>query len=246
MDILFDLLSSFDPTNPNFRPTEIYNECWLIKLVLHQSSAIPDINFPLGFLPGSSWFSEALLPTAFKPRIQGDPLGEGRTNADGVIGQIQIGIKGKADLELQEGVTQFTVVEAKVGAPFSKDTKKTKDYDQVARSVACVAEVLNQAGIIPSSLEYLDFIVLAPAYSIEKGTYSKEMDKASIQSKVHNRIAAYDGDHDQWFRDHFEPTLKKIRLASLSWESALEWIGDYKPLSAEKLKEYYELCLKFN
>lgn len=246
MDILSDLLSSFDPTNPNFRPTEIYNECWLIKLVLHQSSTIPDNNFPLGFQPGCSWFSEGLLPTAFKPRDRKDPLGEGRTNADGVIGQIQIGIKGKADLELQEGATQFTVVEAKVGAPFSKDTRKTKNYDQAARNVACMAEVMSQTGIIPSSLERLDFIVLAPRHSIEKGTFSEEMDKASIQSKVQKRVASYVGERDDWYRNHFEPTLEKIRLVSLSWESALEWVGDYKPLAADKLKDYYESCLMFN
>jgi hypothetical protein len=33
MDLISKLISSFDPANPNFRPTEIYNESWLIKLV---------------------------------------------------------------------------------------------------------------------------------------------------------------------------------------------------------------------
>ncbi len=41
MEILSELLSSFNPDHPTFRPTEIYNECWLIKLALHQAAAIP-------------------------------------------------------------------------------------------------------------------------------------------------------------------------------------------------------------
>jgi hypothetical protein len=126
MDLLSELISSFDPSNPHFRPTELYNESWLMKLVFHQAYTIPDEKFPLGFLPGSTWFSEALLPTAFKARFQGDRLSESRTNADGVIGHIRIGTKAKADLELVPDAAQFTVVEAKVGATLSSGTTNVK------------------------------------------------------------------------------------------------------------------------
>lgn len=245
MDILSDLLRSFDPANPNFRPTEIYNECWLIKLVLLRASTIQEDNFPLGFQPGSSWFSEGLLPTAFKARFQGDPLSESRTNADGVIGQIKIGQKGKADLELDKDATQFTVIEAKVGSPLSPGITHAKYYDQAARSVACMAEVLKMTGKDPSSLKRLEFIVLAPQYSIDKSTFSEEMDKASIRSKVQKRVAGYDGERNDWYRNHFEPALENIRLHSLSWESALEWISDHNPGVANQLGEFYDLCLQF-
>ena len=90
--MLSELISNFDPEKPNFRPTELYNEGWLMKLVFHQASTIDDEDYTLGFLPNSTWFSEGLLPTAFKARFQGDPLSESRTNADGVIGQIKIGV----------------------------------------------------------------------------------------------------------------------------------------------------------
>ena len=71
------------------------------------------------------------------------------------------------------------------------------------------------------------------------------MDPGSIRSKVQKRTSAYDGQLDDWYRDYFEPTLERIRLHSLSWESALEWIGKHKPNVSEKLEEYYDQCLKF-
>jgi hypothetical protein len=61
-----------------------------------------------------------------------------------VIGHILIGTKAKADLELKPTSTQFTVVEAKVGAPLSSGTSNAKYFDQAARNVACMAEVMGK------------------------------------------------------------------------------------------------------
>ena len=245
MDLLTELISSFDPSNPHFRHTELYNESWLLKLVLHQASSIPESAFPLGFLPVSTWFSEGLLPTAFKARFQGDPLSESRTNADGVIGHIRIGAKAKADLELEPHATQFTVVEAKVGSPLSKGTSNARYFDQAARNVACMAEVIARAGKEPSRFDRLEFIVLAPEYSIEKGTFSEEMSRSSIEGKVRKRVDAYNGELDRWFEKSFAPLMGVIELRSLSWEDAIEWIREQKPGVTEQLSEYYDLCLKF-
>ena len=245
MDLISRLISSFNPTEPNFRPTELYNESWLIKIVLHQASEIEDQDFILSFLPNSTWFSEGLLPTAFKERYRGDKLSESRTNADGVIGHIKIGQKAKADLDLDENASQFTVVEAKVGAPLSKRTSNAKYFDQAARNVACMAEVMARADVDPASLKRLEFIVLAPQYSIDKGTFAKEISLESIQSKVKKRVNAYEGELDDWYSNYFEPILKHINIISLSWESALGWISKNKPKLDEELHSFYDLCLKF-
>ena len=245
MDLLSELISSFDPSNPHFRPTELYNESWLLKLVLHQASTIPDITFPLGFLPRSTWFSAGLLPTVFKARSQGDPLSEARTNADGVIGQIRIGAKAKADLELEPDAAQFTVVEAKVGSPLSKGTSNAKYFDQAARNVACMAEVVARAGMEPSRFNRLEFVVVAPQYSIVKGTFSDEMRRSSIEEKVRKRVDEYGGELDLWFEKRFAPMMDVIELRSLSWEDAIAWIREHRPGVAAQLSEYYDLCLKF-
>lgn len=246
MDLLSNLIKSFDPTKPNFRPTELYNESWLIKIILLEAAGIEYDGYPLGFLLGSSWFSEGLLPTIFKARYRGDKLAESRTNADGVIGHFQIGAKAKADFELIPGATQFTVVEAKVGSPLSSGTSNAPYFDQAARNVACIAEVLAESDIIPATLERLDFIVLAPQLSIEKGTFVEEIQPSSIRSKVMRRVSEYEGQLDEWFKNYFEPTIERIRLVSLSWESAIEWIFGSRPEIREQLEDFYELCLEFN
>lgn len=245
MNILSELISSFDPKQPYFRPTEIYNESWLIKVVLHHASTIKDTDQYLGFLPGSTWFSEGILPTAFKARSRGDLLSEARTNADGTIGHIRIGDKAKADLVLIEDAKQFTVIEAKVGSPLAAGVAHAEYFDQAARTVACMAEAIKRAGREPSSFNRLGFIVLAPKDSIEKGVFSEEMDSGSIRSKVHKRTSAYGGELENWYHTHFEPTLKQIRLHSLSWESAIEWISDKKPKIASDLSRYYQRCLQY-
>ena len=246
LNILTDLLSAYDPESPHFRPTEIYNESWLVKLILSQASAIPAADHPLSFLPGSSWFSEALLPTVFKARTQGDPLSESRTNADGVIGHFRIGHKAKADFELLETPDQFTVVEAKVGAPLSKGTTNAPYFDQAARNLACMAECLALANLTTASLERLDFIVLAPAKAIDKGTFAEKMTKTSIRSKTEMRVAAYQGDLDRWLQEKFLPTLERVQLHSLSWEDSIDWIRTHNPGAAAQLDDFYQLCLKYN
>ena len=246
MDLLSNLITSFDPENPNFRPTELYNESWLVKLVIREASKISDSEFPIGFLPASDWFSEALLPSAFAARYQGDPLSESRTNADGVVGHITIGRQAKADLELDKDVAQFTVVEAKVGSPLSAGTSNAKYFDQAARNVACMAEVVARSGANQSNISRLDFVVLAPQSSIDKGTFSEEISPSSIRSKVERRVAEYEGQLDEWFAETFNPTMDRIKLYSLSWEESIDWIGERAPDVVDELSEFYGLCLDFS
>jgi hypothetical protein len=246
MNLLSELISSLNSKTPNFRPTEIYNECWLIKLVLNHASTIQGDDFPLSFLAGSTWFSEGLLPTPFKARERPDPLSESRTNADGVIGHLRIGEEGKADLSLKKDAAQFTVLEAKIQAPLSKGITHAPWYDQAARNVACMAETLALSGVQPAALARLDFIVLAPREAIDQGKFSSEMDPESIQKKVKKRVDAYGGEMEEWYQDHFRPTFEKIHLEALSWEEAIHWISRHKPKIAGQLSAFYNLCLKYN
>lgn len=246
MDLLSNLITSFDPEKSNFRPTELYNESWLVKLVLRQASRISDSEYPIGFLHGSNWFSEALLPSAFSARFQGDPLSESKTSADGVVGHFTIGRQAKADLELNEGAAQFTVVEAKVGSPLSAGTSNAKYFDQAARNVACMAEVIKRSGASPSDFSRLDFVVLAPRSSIEKGTFAEQMSPSSIRSKVERRVAEYEGQLHEWHENAFNLIMDQIKLYSLSWEETIHWIGDHETGVANDLFEFYELCMDFS
>src|SRR5258708_2380729 len=80
------------------------------RLVLKGASHHPPSTEPLSFLDGSRWYSEALLPSRFRPRHRGDEAGEGYTHADGVIGHFRLrGTRG--DIELLKDARQLTVIE---------------------------------------------------------------------------------------------------------------------------------------
>lgn len=246
MNIVAKLIEEFDPKHPTFRPTEIYNEGWLLRCLLHQFSTIKVSNFPITFHAGSTWFSEAILPTAFKARERGDESAEKETNADGVIGHFRFRGKTKAGFELVADAKQFIVIEAKINNPLSSGTKNAKYFDQAARSVACMAEVLSQANIPPDKIEQLAFIVLAPQTRIDSGTFSEKMKISSIKNKVQERISEYQGNFDGWYDQYFGPTLDKIKLHTLSWEDAIKVLRTKNSDAADELLNFFELCLRFN
>jgi len=257
-NILIKLLEEFNPKKPTFRPTEIYNEGWLLRILLHELSKAENADGLLSFENDATWFSEAMLPTKFKARSKKelgykDKLGESRTNADGVIGHIKVGNKGKADLELAANANQFVVIEAKMNSKLSKDISNSDNYDQAARTVACMAETINSSKNVElSDIDSLAFIVLAPHRNIEHDPKKKEqcdfwklVSKKSILNKVEERVSKYkgEGDYDNWYNQCFTPTLKKIKLDVISWESAIEQLPAG---SKERVNQFYQLCQKYN
>jgi hypothetical protein len=240
------LLSSHDPYEPSFPPTEIYNEGWLLRLILDRFSDQGPIGYPLSFHTGARWFSEALVPSPFLPRFQSDSLAEAHTHADGVIGQFTIGRTGKADLELDAEATQLVILEAKINSPLSAGTTNAPDYDQAARNVACIAEVLRRSGANPGDVAELGFFVLAPREKINAGDFDAELDRSSIRSKVVARAAAYDGERDAWLVEWFHPLMEKITIDCLSWEEIIQQVGEDDPDAANSLSEFLGRCLEFN
>src|SRR5579859_7149803 len=101
------LLESLTTEQPHMPPTELYCEGWLLRIILDWYSTHQLSDDPLAFTESARWFSEALLPSAFRPRTRGDPLGESRSHADGVIGHFTIEGATKAGLELDPAATCF-------------------------------------------------------------------------------------------------------------------------------------------
>jgi len=178
----------------------VHNEGWLLRLVVDWFSSSGFTDHPLSFPKNGHWFSEARLQSAFLARESGDPLAESHTNADGVIGHFTIGSRGKTDLALTPDATHFAVLEAKLFSGLSKGVKHAKYYDQAARSIACIAEVLRQSDRKPNSFTQLGFYVLAPNDQIMTRTFSRRLDKQSIKDKVGRRISSYKGEQDEWFK----------------------------------------------
>jgi hypothetical protein len=104
--------------------------------------------------------------------------------------------------------------------------------------------MLASAGVQPSSLDRLGFFVLAPKQQIQSGVFGNLLSRQSIEAKVRERVATYEGAHHRWLEESFLPLLKCIDIAALSWEDVLADL----PASPERaeLERFYAQCLAFN
>lgn len=247
---IVSLLDALDTSEATCPPTVLYNEGWLLRLVL--LAAGRGIRcLPFSFELGSRWFSEALLYSIFQARKRGDPFAESCTHADGVIGNFSFAANSKTGLTLLPDCRQFIVCEAKIYSGLSSGTTKAPGFDQAARNVACIAETLRLASRDPKLLVSSGFYVLAPASQIELGRFAGEMTKDSIRNKVEARIKAYEPEYiaarlQPWFERWFCPLLETMQIRCISWESVLDAVRAQDADLGEGLKEFYARCLRYN
>lgn len=227
-------------------PTILYNEGWMLRLVIDWFATRPTTGHCLSFPEGGKWYSEALLPSPFLPRKQGDKFSESWTHADGVIGHFVIGRDRVGDLSLLPHTTHLVVLEAKMFSILSTGVTHAKYYNQAARNVACIAEILKRGKRKPSELNFLGFYVIAPQSQIEEGIFANLMTRDSIRKTVERRVNEYDESKEEWFHDWFLPILENINLRTISWEQIISEILELDSLSGKELKNFYKLCLKFN
>jgi hypothetical protein len=229
-------------------PTDLYNEGWMLRLVLdwlHRNRHKND-GICLPFPDGAEWYSEALLPSAFFARSQGDKLAESRTHADGVIGDFSIGDNGKGDLALRTDARCFVVVEAKMFSKLSPGVTNARYYNQAARNVACIAELVGLAGLLPDDFGTLGFFVVAPQSQIEDGIFSEYMTRDSIMETVARRVAEYGGEKDDWRDRRFIPVAKRASIKTVSWEEIISGISGLDAPFGAELEAFYANCLRFN
>ena len=250
MEMVQDILSSCNTEEPKLPPTTLYNEGWLLRLVLDWFSTHRVADHALDFDSGSRWFSEALLPSAFLATRRPDPLAEGWTHADGAIGHFHLGDVGKGDLKLCDDAGQLVIVEAKMFSGLSSGVKNADYFDQAARAVACIAEVLRRAGRGAHAMSSLGYCVLAPQEQISEGSFGREVEKDSIDGKVERRVKEWLEKHEdgnrQWFSERFRPALEMVRLSVLSWEEVVATITKHDVESGQALRAFCDQCLKFN
>ena len=240
------LIDATETEPPRFPPTLLYNEGWMLRLVLDWFNTHEVQGHPLSFHAEATWFSEALLPSPFRARYRGDRRAETRTHADGIIGHIEIGAAGKAGAELLSNARQLVAVEAKIGSSLKGGTRNAPTFDQAARSVACVAEVLSRAGRRPDQVNSLAFLVAAPLANLDKGAIGAKLEKSSIEAAVRSRAQAFSPELDAWLEVWFLPTLERITIMALPWEQLLTDIQAMDQESGRELDHFYQRCLKYN
>ncbi len=130
LDTIMVLLKELEDGKPHMPPTMLFNEGWLLRVILHWFSQNNVSDRPLSFSPGAVWFSEGLLASQFLPVRRGDELAELYTHADGIIGNIEAGGRGKADIQLVAPGSQI-----KNEASFKKYMQKELVHQKVRQRV---------------------------------------------------------------------------------------------------------------
>jgi hypothetical protein len=241
---LLDCLGQLNSDDPRMPATLLYNEGWMLRLLLDAGMR----GLLRGFMSDDvNWFSEGQLRTPFGQR--GSGTSESNTRADGVFGDFKLVRSTRSGIDLKPDARRFVVLEAKLYAPLSAGTRNAPGYDQVARTVACMANTLHRAGLTPDMFEDLRFVLLVPAETITDGGFP-ELTADSIRRKIDTRIDQFGAPrHLQEWRDGWAwPLLERLErdncLQPLTWESMLERLtqeGD-----RTELTEFYELCKRYN
>jgi hypothetical protein len=259
-DRLIHILRSAEATaTSRFPPTEVFNEGWMLRLLLDAFQRVPSETSPLRFEQRAIWYSEAWLASPFGAQVRSDALAEGFTSADGVIGHFAFRPTTRAGLELAPDATQFIVVEAKMFSSLSSGTKNAPGYNQAARNVACMAEALARAGRTPESFSSLGFYVAAPVASKRRpsvSTLESILEPDQIRAAVHRRIEAYEAQDRkeatslrEWEAKYFLPLMRCLAdrtcLQVLTWETCIEAVANVDTAVGEELGRFYERCLSF-
>ena len=238
-----NILASITSPDNCVTPTLLYNEGWLVKLVLRAAATGIDC-LPFQIEAKSRWFSEALLHSAFTAT-------EGTTHGDGVIGHYSFNSGTKAGTVLEASCSQFIVCEAKMFSRLSPVTTRAKEFDQATRTVACMAIALWRSKRPIQSYKSLGFYVLAPASRIGEGVFSDQMAKAGIRRKLAERVAGHGGqpEHaalEQWLQEWALPLVEQMELDCYPWEAAIRKIAAVDAGYGASLHEFYQLCLEYN
>jgi predicted RNase H-like nuclease len=245
-DTISNLIQRAGSKQRVFPATEYFNETWLLRIVLDWFSNQKIKDHPLSFAKGCRWFSEGLIPTQFRPRARKDPLGESWTHADAVIGHFQIGQEGRADIRLSNKTTHLSCIEAKMFSKLSAGVTNARYFNQAARYIACMAELMHRAKINPGKMKRLAFFIFAPEERIDAGVFSTQIAPGHIKETVKRRVSEYKGEKDQWYGEWFLPTLGQVDIQCLSWESIIALILKNDPYNGGQLHSFYLKCMKYN
>lgn len=251
-DAIVKMLTAADTEDAVFPASELYEEGWMLRLILF--SAAQGINcLPFTFAKTSKWYSEAELASPFLRQYGGDDLAETYTEADGVVGHIKFRLGTKGGLELRKDAEQFIVIEAKMSSLFSQGTTNAPDYDQAARTVACMATIIEQSHIPLSNFpaKSLGFYLIAPDKQMRRGFFEKQMTPESIKEKVLNRIKRYEEKGrtedvkrlNSWYEEMCEPLTRQIDLGCCSWEEAIKRITQTNSEAGKQIHTFYNRCL---
>ncbi len=128
-----------------------------------------------------------------------------------------------------------------------------KKYNQVARTIACMAEVIRCSGREPADIGNLSFYIVAP--ESRKENFDEFIDRKVIKNQVKCRFNNYTNANKNnnyvlpktdWYKEWFTPTLKAIKIKTIYWEDIISFITCKDDAFGRDLNAFYQRCLCYN
>ena len=237
--------------------SEIYNETWMLRLVLSLMSKVDtksntftdsQSDSHLGdvcMAVKSGWISEGGLKPVFKQ--------ERTTWTDAIVGAVQKSSSNR-NIEKNEGAIYkgVIVIEAKMGSDLSVGGSSLKGYNQVARNIACLARFMVE-GCENVDIKKCKFLVFAPQAKIghwrdlDEKQQKKKRDRfyspdnmiestSRVLDEIKRKYVVRQEVKEKW--QEIKTTVEEIRKHSIviSWDDVIKFLQNY-------LKDYAS-CLE--
>jgi hypothetical protein len=212
MKAILDTINSIG-VQPRINPTEIYNEGWMTRLLVHHSIEQKLVIKGIDFGNLQNWTSEGLISSPF---VFAKTEREGYTHADMALGDFSIDYSHRGEIKVNDNARFFGIIEAKMGSNLSQGTTTVPiGYNQASRNVACIA-------FRTSELDCeIFFGVVAPRDVLVRHQINAQL--KLIEQQIDNRFALYDNLEGEVFENR-EAIMRKVRTCNIWSFSYEEWI----------------------
>jgi len=228
----------------HFLPVELFNETWLTRLVLAWFAEHRDFSHPWSFHEGSSWYSQAVLPSAFSAMQRGDVLAEGHVRIDAAVGQFDVEPTAGI-LRLTSRCTQFLVLSR--SGQLALGTTNAPWFDQITRTVAAITETLVRARIGPAEIECLGmYLISTEKASVAKRALRTLANKERIAATLRRRVSLYRNtsrydELQEWATNWFEPVLSAMTIDGIAWGEVISSVCQRDPASRGQLQRFFKV-----
>jgi len=222
-------------------PTIIYNEGWMIRLLVIESMIeklnVGWIDFEL--LTTKKWTSEAQISSPFEgAELKKHDKYEKKTHADIILGDFDINYereKKRTEIMIKPHPRVLGIIEAKMGSGLSTGIKNASKYNQASRSICCLANVTKEN---PECEIF--FAIVAPKTKINDQK-SKFIDQiGAVKTEIEDRFKVAEKEYTSEMRKKVENCKRPI----ISYE---DWIGKIKDNDVkEALNKFYAACKTYN
>jgi len=258
-EYIYQILQLIDDENERMLPpTVIYNEKWMLRLVmkwfLNQSSYIVNSDLDRKIVKGfkfdenANCYSEATIQTPFKKRKKGvkDKLAEASSTVSGVIGHIKvISKKNKEKVVVSNEANQFNVFEVFLYDELYKGTKTLPKYNQVARVISCL--VYSTYKLENSFLDNTGLYIIAPREQLKLSSFKIFTERDKIEEIIRARVEEYKDDEEKksWL-DYFNRVFMRVEVECISWEDIILFIKKNDSEYGDHIRVFYDKCLLYN